>query len=402
MEYNLGGQIRQAVDEHLRKGTKFYKEDKREEAAEHLEKASKLLFKWAAETVSKTLENRRRDEGMKYLNMARKIREGEKTDINNSSGKGDKAKENIEKSPEIEGIVQQLIHVSNLTWNDIGGLDETKKDIKYTLASAIAKPPENVKISLWRNILFYGPPGTGKTLLAAATSNALKTSKGKALFFNVKVSSVLSKYFGESTKIISALFDTARDYTPAVVFLDEFESLTPKRSEEASGPERRILSTLLAELDGLADKGRTDVFVLTIAATNRPWDIDSAVLSRFEKKILIPLPDKDTRRKIFEILLVKQGFKFDFDIEKLVDASNGFSGREIERLCKEATGNMLSEMNEQLPGLFDRGMEEVRKYQMKIRTLMFSDFDRHLQQMTPATSADDVEKYKQWKEETDV
>ncbi|MCD4658224.1 MAG: ATP-binding protein [Planctomycetes bacterium] len=402
MDYNLGGQIRQAVDEHLRKGTKFYKDDKRDEAAEHLEKASKLLFKWAAETVSKTLENRRRDEGMKYLYMACKIRGGEKADINNTSGKSEKSKEKLEQSPEIEGIVQQLIHISNLTWDDIGGLEETKNDIKYTLASAIAKPPVDVKISLWRNILFYGPPGTGKTLLAAATSNALKTSKGKALFFNVKVSSVLSKYFGESTKIISALFDTARDHTPAVVFLDEFESLTPKRSEDASGPERRILSTLLAELDGLAEKGRTDVFVLTIAATNRPWDIDSAVLSRFEKKILIPLPDKDTRRRIFDILLSKQGFKFDFDIKKLVDATKGFSGREIERLCKEATGHMLSEMNEQLPELFDSGIDEVKKYQMKIRILEFSDFDKHLQAMTPATSADDVEKYKQWKEETDI
>jgi len=402
MEYNLGGQIRQAVDEHLRKATKLYKESKREESAEHLEKASKLLFKWASETVSKTLENRRRDEGMKYLNMARKIREGEKTDINSDEKKGESKKTNLENNPEIEGVVQQLIHMSNLGWSDIGGLEDTKNDIKYTLATALAKPPENVKISLWRNILFYGPPGTGKTLLAAATSNALKTSKGKALFFNVKVSSVLSKYFGESTKIISALYDTARDHTPAVVFLDEFESLTPKRNDEATGPERRILSTLLAELDGLADKGRTDVFVLTIAATNRPWDIDSAVLSRFEKKILIPLPDKETRRKIFDILLKNKGFDLDFDISKLVDATKGFSGREIERLCKEATGFMLSTMNEQLPGLFDQGIDEVKNYQMKIRTLKFADFDKHLHAMTPATTASDVEKYKQWKEETDV
>ena len=255
MEFNIGGQIRKAVDEHLRKATHAYKADKRDEAADYLEKASNMLFKWAAETVSKTIENKRRSEAMKYREMARKIRQGEKTDINADKTPG-KAKSKETDQPEIQNAVQQLIHVSNITWKDIGGLEDTKNDIKYTLASALAKPPKDVNISLWRNILFYGPPGTGKTLLAAATSNALKSESGKALFFNVKVSSVLSKYFGESTKIISTLYDTARDNSPAVVFLDEFESLTPKRSEDASGPERRILSTILAELDGLADKGR--------------------------------------------------------------------------------------------------------------------------------------------------
>src|SRR5690606_26180668 len=119
---------------------------------------------------------------------------------------------------------------------------------------------------------FYGPPGTGKTILAAATSNALRKGaheKRGAMFFNVKVSGVMSKYFGESSKIISEIYGTARDNSPSVVFLDEFESLTGKRgSDEQSGAERRILSTILSELDGLSEKGRSDIFVLTIAAAN--------------------------------------------------------------------------------------------------------------------------------------
>src|SRR5205814_715183 len=158
-----------------------------------------------------------------------------------------------------------------------------------------------------------------------------------SVFYNVKVSSILSKYFGESSKIISELYGTARDTSPSVVFLDEFESLAGQRDASDSGAERRILSTLLSELDGMDSKGRTDLYVLTIAATNRPWDLDNAVLSRFEKKILIPLPDETTRDRILKIHLQKKGFTTDVPYDELVRLTNGHSGREIERFCKEVT-----------------------------------------------------------------
>src|SRR5207248_11775710 len=133
---------------------------------------------------------------------------------------------------------------------------------------------------------------------------------------------------------------TARGCSPSVVFLDEFESLCGSRDEGDTGTERRILSTILSELDGLAEKGRDDVYVLTIAATNRPWDLDPAVLSRFDKKILIPLPDDRTREKILRIHLEKKGFATEVPYEELGRLTNGYSGREIERFCKEVTTEM--------------------------------------------------------------
>jgi SpoVK/Ycf46/Vps4 family AAA+-type ATPase len=255
----------------------------------------------------------------------------------------------------------------------------------------------------FRNMLFYGPPGTGKTLLAAATSNALKTSRDrKAVFFNVKVSSVLSKYFGESTKIISELYGMARDTSPAVVFLDEFEALAQSRDDgENTGPERRILSTILAELDGLSEKGRSDIYVLTIAATNRPWDLDAAVLSRFEKKILIPLPDQSTREKILDILLDRRGYQVELPRARLIEMTKGYSGREIERFCKEAANLMVREMNEGIPGLVDRGFEFVRKYQLKVRPLTGRDFEFAASTITAQTSPDDMERYVRWSETLD-
>ena len=295
-----------------------------------------------------------------------------------------------------------LVHTSTITWDDIGGLEETKRDIKYTLGLSLAKPPEGVKITTFRNMLFYGPPGTGKTLLAAATSNSLKvTTEGQALFFNVKVSGVLSKYFGESSKIISEIYGAARDNSPSVVFLDEFESLTSNRDSEQTGAERRILSTILAELDGLAEKGRSDIFVLTIAATNRPWEIDAAVMSRFEKQILIPLPDEETRQAILDIHLLKKGFELDFGLGELIDDTVGYSGREIERLCKQATSQMIGELNVDLPALIDNGLQATRDYQVKIRPLTLADFERAKTYIRPGTSPAEMQRYLDWSIEDD-
>jgi katanin p60 ATPase-containing subunit A1 len=189
-----------------------------------------------------------------------------------------------------EAQVTALIHKSSVRWEDIGGLEDTKRSIKLAYALALAQWPAGVESNERRNnILLYGPPGTGKTLLAAAAAGSLQ-----ATFFNVKVSNLLSKFFGESTKLVTALYAVARKMAPAVIFIDEFESLTPERGSGDSGAERRIVSTLLAELDGLATKDDEN-FVLTISATNLPWLLDTAILSRFKMRIYVPLPDEITR-----------------------------------------------------------------------------------------------------------
>jgi SpoVK/Ycf46/Vps4 family AAA+-type ATPase len=308
-----------------------------------------------------------------------------------------------EPKDEVSNAVSNLVHQSNVTWEKIGGLEDTKRDIKYALGVSLAQKPAGVSLATWRNILFFGPPGTGKTLLAAATSNALRSSaREQPFFFNVKVSSVMSKYFGESTKIISTLYDTARGCSPSVVFLDEFESLCGSREEGDTGTERRILSTILSELDGLAEKGRDDVYVLTIAATNRPWDLDPAVLSRFDKKILIPLPDPQTRRAILEIHLVKKGFNPTCGLDSLVDMTEGLSGREIERFTKEVTNRMISEENKDIPALLDRGVEELKRFTIKVRTLTREDFDRARKHVNPVTSPEEMRRYADWKEQSEV
>lgn len=411
---DLSGKLKRACEDSLHKAKMAWKAGDSDSAASHFEAASKSMFKYAEYAQSRSMEYARKRKAIEYRDFARRLREtaaeqakGAKLPAPPSNNVDeDRTQETAggESESSISEAVSQLVHTSTITWDDIGGLDETKRDIKYTLGLNLAKPPEEVKITTFRNILFYGPPGTGKTLLAAATSNSLKvTTEGQALFFNVKVSGVLSKYFGESSKIISEIYGAARDNSPSVVFLDEFESLTTSRdSGEQTGAERRILSTILAEMDGLAEKGRSDLFVLTIAATNRPWDIDAAVMSRFEKQILIPLPDAESRRAILGIHILRKGYHIEPEVfEELIRLTEGYSGREIERLCKQATSQMIGELNADLPDVVDKGLRATRDYQVKVRELTVDDFKQATTYIRPVTTAADNQRYKDWSAEAD-
>jgi len=303
--------------------------------------------------------------------------------------------ENLVAEDDYEEEVLSLIHKSNIRWEDIGGLADTKDAIKSAYALALAAKPEGVTISSWRNILMYGPPGTGKTLLAAATAGNLE-----ATFFNVKVSNLLSKYFGESTKLISALYSVARRLSPTVIFLDEFESLTPERGSGESGAERRIVSTLLAELDGL--KGKDDgAFVLTMCATNMPWLLDLAVLTRFQRRIYVPLPDEEARHSILKIHIIQRGHKTKVSSKDLVTRTNGFSGREIEQLCQVSINAMVRRANPELLKVVDQGLEKIQQFQLNILPLDLEDFDQGFSQIKPLVNQNLLKSYQDWNDHLD-
>jgi SpoVK/Ycf46/Vps4 family AAA+-type ATPase len=372
-------------------------------AAKFYEQAGDFMLKFSQQAVSRDSEETRKARALEYREIARRLRAGESLEpARNETGTA-AAQPAAGAGSEIKNIISGLIYNAPTTWDHIGGLEETKREIKLTLGMSLAQPPENIQIHPWTKILLFGPPGTGKTLLAAATSNALKTAEGRScVFFNVKVSNVLSKYFGESSKIISELYGTARDASPSVVFLDEFESISQKREASDSGAERRILSTLLSELDGLDTKGRSDLFVLTIAATNRPWDLDEAVLSRFEKMVLVPLPDKTAREQILKIHLGKRGYQTQVPYPRLAEMTEGYSGREIERFSKQAIKGMIQEMNLDLPAVVDRGLDAARDYRIRVRDLTDADFRAAAESITPLTSPDEMKRYLQWQKDLEV
>ncbi len=294
-----------------------------------------------------------------------------------------------------ETQVLSLIQRTEISWDDIGGLGETKAAIKSAYGLALARKPEGVVIESWRNFLLFGPPGTGKTLLAAATAGSLD-----ATFFSVKVSDMLSKYFGESTKLISALYAAAARLSPSVIFLDEFESLSTPRGSGDSGAERRIVSTLLAEIDGLGSKGRDDL-IITIGATNVPWLIDTAILSRFQKRIYVPLPDAQARRTILEIFITRRGHKSQLTIDELAERTQGYSGREIEQVCQTAVTHMTQRANPGLLAIVDKGQDAVRDYEIRVEALSPQDFEIAFTEIKPGSDSAMLRRYEAWSKQVD-
>jgi len=257
---------------------------------------------------------------------------------------------------EFEEEIRQLITRTRTTWDDVAGMAETKAAIKTAYFEALAQKPPKVELNGARGILLYGPPGTGKTLLASATAGSLD-----ATFFNAKASDMLSKWFGESTQKVSALFRVARKLSPAVIFLDEIEALAISRNENSNPANLQVVGTMLAELDGIDFKDR-DQFVLSIGATNVPWILDRAILRRFPKRIYIPLPDRESMQAIFDIHLGRKGHKSEVPSDELAERTDWFSGDEIRQLCGAAIEQMIHRMNPDSLTIVDQGAEAVRGY----------------------------------------
>ena len=303
-------------------------------------------------------------------------------------------RETVAAADEYRASVDELIVRSPVTWDDIAGMETTKENLKYSLGLLCTKWPEGVRPLDADRVLLYGPPGTGKTLLAAASSSMLG-----ATFFSVKCSNLMSKWFGESPKLISALFARARgeaDTGAALVFIDEVDALCRRRESAGdSGAERRILSTLLAELDGLADKGQ-QTRVIIIAATNKPQDISPAVLERFDEHILVPLPDLEARQEILRIHVEPAGYELADDVsyDQLARRTESFSGRTLKYVCKKAVKAMLRDLNAAVPDLVHAG--EVMTYTIKTRPLSAKDFELALRKCRPSSA--NMSDYTRWRE----
>jgi SpoVK/Ycf46/Vps4 family AAA+-type ATPase len=300
---------------------------------------------------------------------------------------------------ESDALEQQILLLiddrpRSIEWNSIGGLESLKRELKFHYGLAMAQLPEGVAVEGWQNIMFYGPPGTGKTLLACALANKLS-----ATFFNVKSSQIVSKWVGESGRLVSTLYRVARKFTqdgrPSIIFIDEFDALCKSRGQESQLYHQQMLAAILSEIDGFTTKGRRNL-VMTIGATNRPWDLDAAVLSRFERRILISLPDEAAREEIFRIHLDAKGFPLDqksISYRTLAKRAERLSGREVARLCKDVTARMLEEINPAIPTLVDEGLQAIQGYTIKTRALERRDFAHALEHLVPDTTEQDLARY---------
>lgn len=219
-----------------------------------------------------------------------------------------------------------------ITFNDIAGLDKAKESFREKVILPFEHPELYKKFGkkTGGGILLYGLPGTGKTMFAEAASNEVD-----ALFIPVKCSDIKSKWYGESEQRVKEIFAKARRAQRAIIFFDEFEAIGSKRTDGADNENNSLVPEILAEMQGVGTSMNNSTIVV-IAATNKPWAIDSAFLrpGRFDDKIYIPLPDKKARMRLFEIKL--QGIPTDkMDFEELAKLTEGFNGADITEFCEK-------------------------------------------------------------------
>jgi transitional endoplasmic reticulum ATPase len=287
------------------------------------------------------------------------------------------------KNVEPSAMREVLVEIPKVRWEDIGGLENAKQELREAIEWPLKYPEvfKTTNIKPPKGILLYGPPGTGKTLLAKAVAN-----ESNANFISVKGPELLSKWVGESEKHVRDMFKKARQVAPAIIFFDEIDSLAPRRGGIGdSHVTERVVSQLLTELDGLEELRE----VVVIAATNRPDLIDPALLrpGRIERHIYIPPPDKEARKEIFRIHLKNKPLAEDVKLEELAEKTEGYSGADIEAVCREA--GMLA-IREALKSGVSR--EEAKEIAKKIK-ITKKHFEEALKKVKPSLTQEDLKRY---------
>ncbi|MDA4128813.1 MAG: CDC48 family AAA ATPase [Thaumarchaeota archaeon] len=265
--------------------------------------------------------------------------------------------------------------VPQVTYEDIGGIKDEVRKVREMIELPLRHPEifEKLGVEAPKGVLLYGPPGTGKTLLAKAVVN-----ETNAHFIPISGPEIMSKYYGESEARLREIFKEAKEKAPTIIFIDEIDSIAPKREEVTGEVERRVVSQLLSLMDGLEARGK----VIVIAATNRHNALDPALRrpGRFDIEIEIKVPDKKGRYEILQIHTRHMPLQEDVDLEKLASVSHGFVGADLEYLCKEAAMKTLRRI---LPEL---KLEEERLSPEILDKLIVTgdDFQKALKDITPS------------------
>lgn len=288
----------------------------------------------------------------------------------------------------------------NVSFDDIAELNDAKNALQEAVILPMLYPDFYKGIRRpWKGVMLFGPPGTGKTMLAKALA-----TMGKTTFFNVSAASLASKWRGESEKMVRILFNMARFYGPSTIFFDEMDALFSK-GEGDHEVSSRIRAELLVQMDGVseitsananekADPKELAKRVMVLAATNRPWSLDDALIRRLEKRIYIPLPTEAGRKKLFELNLRSINIEKNVDFDLLIKKSEHYSGADITVVCREAS---MMPMRKKLLG---NKMEDLKNMtEIANEPLSMDYFNAALDNIKPSVNVSKLSDYSKWMSE---
>ncbi|WOL02821.1 protein SUPPRESSOR OF K(+) TRANSPORT GROWTH DEFECT 1 [Canna indica] len=303
----------------------------------------------------------------------------------------------------------------NVKWNDVAGLESAKQALQEAVILPVKFPQFFTgKRRPWRAFLLYGPPGTGKSYLAKAVA-----TEAESTFFSISSSDLVSKWMGESEKLVSNLFQMARENAPSIIFIDEIDSLCGQRGEgNESEASRRIKTELLVQMQGV---GNNDQKVLVLAATNTPYALDQAIRRRFDKRIYIPLPDLKARQHMFKVHLGDTPHNLaESDFENLARRTEGFSGSDIAVCVKDVLFEPVRKVQDAMhfykssegmwfpcgprhPGAIQTTLQDLAAKGLAAKILpppiTRTDFDKVIARQRPTVSKADLELHERFTKE---
>ena len=382
-----------------------------------------LALKWEKNPKSKDMI---RGKAGEYMERAEKLKKHiEEQDSNKrkpaamgnngaaSNGSGGKDEDdNDAESKKLRGALAGAILTEkpNIKWEDVAGLEAAKEALKEAVILPIKFPHLFTgKRQPWKGILLYGPPGTGKSYLAKAVA-----TEANSTFFSVSSSDLVSKWMGESERLVKQLFNLARENRPSIIFIDEIDALCGPRGEGESEASRRIKTELLVQMDGVGNDSKG---VLILGATNIPWQLDAAIRRRFQRRVHISLPDQPARMRMFEIAVGTTPCELKADDYKtLGKLSEGYSGSDIAIAVQDALMQPVRKIQtathykkvdvdgaEKLtpcsPG--DAGSIEMNWVQVDTEHLLepplqVKDFIKAIKSSRPTVSGEDLKRSAEW------
>ncbi|KIK80045.1 hypothetical protein PAXRUDRAFT_833772 [Paxillus rubicundulus Ve08.2h10] len=302
----------------------------------------------------------------------------------------------------------------NVKWDDVAGLEGAKASLKEAVILPIKFPHLFTgKRTPWKGILLYGPPGTGKSYLAKAVA-----TEAKSTFFSVSSSDLVSKWQGDSERLVKNLFEMARENKPAIIFIDEVDSLASTRNESESEGSRRIKTEFLVQMNGV---GHDDTGVLVLGATNIPWQLDPAIKRRFEKRVYIPLPGIEARKRMFEIHIGSTPCHLEAkDYRTLAERTEGYSGSDISIVVRDALMQPVRKVISAThfkptspsgkiqwtpcspgdPEAVEKSWSEIESDELVEPQLRLQDFVKSLESTRPTVTEADIKRHDAWTKES--